>query len=624
MTIQPHASAPTAKHGNFPTRGASLPRVWPSRWEAGVAAAAIVAAVVAFWVTLRARFLAYPGWLAVQKADFILGPIAVGLYWRLRRPNSLLGPVLIALGLVGILYISESTTVPVLFGVGLYCENAIYVLTSLAIVAFVSGGLAGRAERLIVALAVISQLAQMALGFMDPTFAPGFSISGCRGVCPANGFAIVSPPSWWPQLSDAGGVLLVVTPIATAGLIVWRFATGTPPRRRALAIGAPVALLFLAMQASYRTLFFIYPNHLAAGAQPVHSALQWTFAGARALIWYGFFAALIAAELFAGRTLRRLVRESMGRPSLRELERMLRGPLGDPGLRLGFWHPPKHAFAGADGEVLAPSRGQTLTKVERDRRPAVAIVHDKQLAEDPELVQAAGAVALLALENAQLEGAWKESLRDLADSRTRLVAAADTERRKLERDLHDGAQQKLMAIQFNVRLAQDQVKDAGFTRQLEAIGDAADDALDELRTLAHGIYPHVLRDLGLAEGLRTFARTAPVPIQITDRGIGRCPRPIEAAIYFCSTEAIQNVVKHAGHEAHIEVTLERDREGVRFAIADDGVGMDRAAVREGDGLLGMRDRIGAVGGAVDIISRPGSGTTVRGTVPLSESAAVHH
>ncbi|MBV9364878.1 MAG: ATP-binding protein, partial [Solirubrobacterales bacterium] len=100
--------------------------------------------------------------------------------------------------------------------------------------------------------------------------------------------------------------------------------------------------------------------------------------------------------------------------------------------------------------------------------------------------------------------------------------------------------------------------------------------------------------------------------------------PIEAAIYFCSTEAIQNVVKHAGHEAHVEVTLERDREGVRFAIADDGVGMDRAAVREGDGLLGMRDRIGAVGGAVDIISRPGSGTTVRGTVPLSESAAVHH
>jgi signal transduction histidine kinase len=586
-----------------------------------VVVVAVVSAVVALWVTLDARFLQYPGWLAVQKADFILGPILVGLYWRHRRPNSLLGPLLIGLGFVGILYILESSTVPALFGVGLFCENAIYVLTSLAIVTFVSGRLDGPVERLIIAFVVISQLMQVVLGLMDPNFGPAFSISGCRTTCPANGLALTSHPSWWPQLSDAGGVLLVAVPIATIALLVWRFVTGTPPRRRALAIGGPLALLFLVTQASYRILFFLYPNSLSPGAQPVHSALQWTFAGARALVWYGFLFALIAAQLFAARALRALVRDSMGRPSLRELDRLLRGPLGDPGLRLGFWRPDTRDFASDDGEILKPRAGQELTEVERDGRPAVAIVHDRQLAEDPELLQAAGAVALLALENAELEAGWNESLRDLADSRRRLVTASDRERRRLERDLHDGAQQKLMAIQLNVRIAHDQVEDQALAGQLDAIGDAADEAVEELRTLAHGIYPHVLRDLGLVDALEAFARNVPIPIDVTDRGIGRCSRPVEAAIYFCSTEAIQNAVKHAGDDVHIVTTLGRDPQHVEFTVADDGMGMKEPAGSEGDGLIGMRDRIGAVGGTLEIISVPGRGTTVRGTVPLDEPPA---
>jgi signal transduction histidine kinase len=602
-------------------RSSRLPGRW--RWDWALAVAALVAAAVGFWVTLRAGFLAYPDWLAVQKADFILGPIAVGLYWRHRRPKSRLGPLLIALGLVGIVYILESTTVPVLFGVGLYCENVIYVLTSLAILTFVSGRLDGPAERLLVALVVISQLVQVALGVVDPHFGPAFSISGCRASCPRNALAFsTSTPSWWPQLSNVGGALLVATPVATAALVVWRFVTGSSPRRRALAIGAPLALLFLAMQASYRTLFFLYPNSLSPAAQPVHSALQWTFAGARALVWYGFLFALIGAELFAGRALNALVRDSMGRPSLGELERMLRGPLGDPRLRLGFWRPHARDFADADGETLAPLAGQALTQVERDGRPAVAMVHDKQLAQDPELLQAAGAVALLAEENADLESAWKESLHELADSRARLVTAADRERRKLERDLHDGAQQQLMAIQHAVRVAQDEIGGEVPVPQLEAIGQSADQALDEVRTLAHGIYPHVLRDLGLADGVRSFARTVPFPVEVKDRGVGRCALPVEAAIYFCSTEAIQNAVKHAGENARITVTLGREEDRVEFVIGDDGVGMDTSERREGDGLIGMRDRIGAVGGALEIISAPGSGTTIRGTVPLAESPAV--
>jgi signal transduction histidine kinase len=505
-----------------------------------------------------------------------------------------------------------------LWSIGGNMEEVIHVLTSLAILTFLTDRLDRPAERILIALITINMAIQGATSLMDPHAEPGFSISGCKTECPRNALAVTStPPWWWHWPSTVTGYGLAVLPIATAALIVFRFVTGTPPRRRALAIGAPLALLFLAMHASYRTLFILYPNGLSLNVQPVHSALQWTFAGARALVWYGFLFALIGAELFAGLALNTLVRDSTGRPSLRDLERLLSGPLGDPGLQLGFWNPPIHAFVDANGEILVARSGQAFTTVDRDGRPAVAIAHDAQLAQDPELLQAAGAVALLAEENAELEAAWQDSLRELTASRMRLVTAEDRERRKLERDLHDGAQQQLMAIQHAIRVAQDQVDEQTFGPQLDSINEAADHALDELRSLAHGLYPPILRDLGLADALRAFARTVPMPIQITDNGISRSTRPVEAAIYFCSTEAIQNAVKYAGAHASITITLGRDEHGVRFSITDDGVGMDQATVKKGDGLIGMHDRIGAVGGTLDIISLPGAGTTVRGTVPFA-------
>jgi signal transduction histidine kinase len=126
----------------------------------------------------------------------------------------------------------------------------------------------------------------------------------------------------------------------------------------------------------------------------------------------------------------------------------------------------------------------------------------------------------------------------------------------------------------------------------------------------------VLNSFGLHEALRAFASKSPIPVAVADTGIGRCPRTIEAAIYFCAMEAVQNAIKHAGDGARVTITLGRDEHGVRFAIADDGVGMTEPSSRDGEGLIGMRDRIGAVGGELEISSRPGAGTTVRGTIPF--------
>jgi signal transduction histidine kinase len=138
--------------------------------------------------------------------------------------------------------------------------------------------------------------------------------------------------------------------------------------------------------------------------------------------------------------------------------------------------------------------------------------------------------------------------------------------------------------------------------------------VEELRTLAHGIYPPVLRSGGLVVALRSLAMTAPIEISVDDEGIGRCTPPVEAAIYFCSAEAIQNAIKHAGTNVRVGVTVGRDRDRVHFAISDDGVGLDHSDRGDGDGLIGMRDRVGAVGGTLSIVSSPGQGTTVRGTI----------
>lgn len=591
-------------------------------WEIVVSLAAIAAAAVAVWSTLRAGFLAHPGWLALQKADFILGPVVVGLYWRRRRPESRFGLLLIVLGFVGVPYILQSATAPTLFGIGILWEDAIGLMTLVVILAFPNGRLDGPAERILIAAFLLGVvLPGLVLSLTSPQYTPGFSISGCRAVCPANGLAIWSPPSWTPQLADFAQVATIAVALATASLLVWRFVTGTPPRRRSLAIGAPIALLFLLMQATYRTLSLLSAHTDVTITQPVHDVIQWTFAGARSAIWYGFLLALIATELFAARVVRRIVGESLRRPSLRELEAMLRGPLGDPALRLAFWRPDTRSWDNADGEALEtpePSPGRALTEVDRDGRPVVAIVHDDQLSEDPELLQVAGAVALLALENAELEAAWKRSLRELADSRERIVAASDAERRKLERDLHDGAQQRLLAALLNLGLAEER---AGDNRELrENLGEAQvqlEAAIEELRELGHGIYPTMLANSGLVGALRSVALRSAATITFTALDVDGFPPAIEAAIYYCCLEAVQNATKHCGPETRISVRLHADMHQVHLDVRDNGPGFDVSAAHDGVGLRNMHDRLAAVNGRVEIASEPGRGTVVKATVPLA-------
>ena len=260
--------------------------------------------------------------------------------------------------------------------------------------------------------------------------------------------------------------------------------TGTPPQRRARIIGTSVALVFIAAQITFQSL------RLAEADGETLQFVQWVLAVARSLIWYGFLFALVAAQLFAGRALHQMVRQSLRRPSRSELEAMLREPLGDPDLKLMFLDGTSEAAA---DQLFEPKAGREVTIVEReDGTPGAAIDHDAQLADDPELLRAAGVVALLAAENAELDAGWNDALRELRQSRARIVVAGDTERSKIERNLHDGVQQRLVAIRIQLELAVESADGHRSTRD-RLQGSARASTRRWLSCAGrHGLYPPVL------------------------------------------------------------------------------------------------------------------------------------
>ena len=517
-------------------------------------------------------------------------------------------------------YILQSSSEPALFATGILWESVIYTLTLALILSFPSGRLEGRVERVILAVGATASVgAYLTLVLFSPQIASQSSISACAAACPENGLLVAAEPALVVDVVRVGRTAIILVALAAVAFIVWRVVNGTLPRRRALVVGAPVAVVFLLAQAAFQT-----ARLLEVEEDGIYPVVQWILTGARSAVWYGFLVALVAAELFAGRVLRRVVTESLRRPALGELEAMLREPLGDPTLRLAFPRPEGRGWVGVNGaaiEVPDPRPGCVLTEIERDGRAAAAILHDIQLAEEPELLQAAGAIALLAQDNAQLEAAWTRSLRDLQDSRSRIVAASESERRRLERDLHDGAQQRLVSLRIRLAIASEQaVADPAIRATLGELEDELDGAIEELRDLAHGIFPSVLADRGLLPALRAVGRQGPRPIEVSGRRIGRYSTEIESAVYYCCLEALQNAIKHGGPAVSIAARLSASNGELRLEVSDDGPGFDVGGTHGGDGLRNMADRLGAVHGRLAIVSSPGNGTLISGVVPVNGAA----
>lgn len=233
------------------------------------------------------------------------------------------------------------------------------------------------------------------------------------------------------------------------------------------------------------------------------------------------------------------------------------------------------------------------------------------------------AVAEAAHENDRLVAELRASLVELSASRARLVTVADLERRRIERDLHDGAQQRLIALQIKLALLREQIAPQApeSARALAQLEREVEAAAEDVRSLAHGIHPQLLSARGLGDALRAVARTASLPTTVHDAGVGRYDATVESAVYFACLEALQNAAKHARGATRITIALE-DTAELRFSVRDDGAGFRTAAApaHDGAGLANLHDRLAAVGGELEVVSAPGEGTCVRGVVPLPEIA----
>ena len=571
---------------------------------AGVGGA--VATTLTAWAVSRSPTLVDPQGTSIWRSLVVASYVGVGLYTWWRRPDSRLGPLVVGNGFLYAATSFNASGSSSAYTLGMVMWAVYVVYTAYLLLSYPRGRLESRLERTFIGAYAVSTAVLTALNLaLSPTFPAAGSFNDCGTRCPANALA-GGDAEIGTAVNSAASIVFTIALIGLTMLLFDKARRSGPGLRRAV---APVAAVFTATVAWFVISLYLLPAYpgTASAVTIVNGVLGLAVPTAILLgqVSWDRYAAISLGQI--------AVRAREGPLTPSAVQEVLADSLGDPTVTLALWDGVS-GYVDVDGEpVELPIDPQVraVTRLSQRGQPVAALIHDPMLDTDSALVEGLAASSLMMLDNARL-------VEELHASRARLTEAGDRERRKLERDLHDGAQQRLMAIQIKLRLMEERIGDRELAAQLDAIGDEAAKSVAELRALAHGIYPPALQQFGPVNALRAFARTAQVPIEIVDDGIGRCARPVEAAIYFCAMEAVQNATKHAGSDARVTITLGRDPERVRFAVADDGVGMDpSAADGDGDGLTSMRDRIGAVSGELEIISTPGRGTTIRATVPDS-------
>jgi signal transduction histidine kinase len=510
--------------------------------------------------------------------------ISSGLVARARRPENRTGALMLLVGLTFLTGLLSSTSIPVVQLIGAWVRPLHLAVFAHLLLAFPGGRLESKVARGLVVAAYVD------LGILY--HAP----------------LVLGPGGVAQTLSRMSYAIGAVVFLSASAVLVHRWRAGSGAWRRAVAPLLWMGTLSLALLAIFNADQFL--------GVPIGAVPMWAFRVAFVALPVAFLVVLLRIRLARASVAALVVELEEARPT-GALRDALGRALGDPSLAVAYWLPEQQRYVDLDGRpVDIPEAGQdqVATVVEREGRRIAAIVHDRALGDDPELLRAAGAAAALALDNERLQAELRARFDELKASRARIVEAADEERKRIERNLHDGTQQRLTSVALALGLAESKL-----ASDPDAVGESVrqakqtlETALAELRDLSHGIHPSVLTTRGLGPALEDLAYAAPLPVTVVAELNGRLPERVEAGAYYAIAEGLTNIAKHA-RASTANVVLTREPGRLRLQVDDDGIG--GANPSRGSGLSGLADRLQALGGTLEVDSQPGRGTQLRAVIP---------
>jgi signal transduction histidine kinase len=539
------------------------------------------------------EFTTYAGRSAPAAALAVIAGLSLtlgGLVVSFRRSTQRVGQLALIAGFFWFapFWVGWAGGPPLVRSLGMVFAGFLFAVVVHLVLAYPTGHLQSGAARALVGLVYLEAILS-AIGralFRDPFVDPG-----CWDNCIDNVFLVRSMPTAAQGVQALDVLVVAIAAGALAILCLWRLLIATGPARRAI---WPMSVAGIVLATATAAHSIALSRATEDPVDPTFLSIFMLECGAVALVGGSLLWNALRARV-QQRSVGRIVANLGEAPTPGSLESALARAVGDPDLRIAYWLSASGRYVDAHGSAVAQptaSAGRALTRLVRNGQEVAIVNHTASVAElEPEL----GAAVRLALDNERLQAEVLAQLGDLRASRTRIVETGDAERRRLEHDLHDGAQQRLLALSYDLRLAGAAARADGDAEASTLLAEATSEAqaaLGDLRELAHGIYPAILTEAGLASAIATLAEAAPLPVEIRKAPTeDRYTAPVETAIYLVAAEAIEDAGARAA--SHVTLSLVREDDRLVLDAVDDGSARTSLMVH-------LADRVGALGGSLEV------------------------